>query len=32
MLGKAIVADTMPRQRKEEESKRLKGERSDQVY
>ena len=30
--GKAMVAYTMPEQRKEEESERLRGERSDQVY
>ena len=30
--GKAVVAFTMPQQRKKEESERLIGERSDQVY
>ena len=30
--GKAMVAYTKPQQRKKEESKRLRGERSDQVY
>ena len=31
MLGKAMVAYTKPQQRKKEESKRLRGERSDQI-